>query len=64
MYRPCQYTELGISMTKGAREWALKEKKHDPRYFMCLTAQQVYGQAAAPNDYFVLWFRSEILFKV
>lgn len=57
-YRPCQYTVIGISVTEAARDFVMQEKARDPSYFSYLTPQQVFGNRARPNDYFVMWFKS------
>ncbi|KAK2604525.1 hypothetical protein N8I77_007449 [Diaporthe amygdali] len=57
-YRPCQYTVIGISVTKAAHDFVMQEKDRDPLYFSYLTPQQVFGNQARPDNYFVMWFKS------
>ena len=61
-YRPCQYTTIGISLTKEAFDFVNTEKDKDARYFMPITSQKVKGSHADPDDTFVLWFKSFVVY--
>ena len=59
--RPCQYTVLGISLTRDALDFAAAEKARDDRYFMPITARTIRGAEADPRDTFVLWYKSVVV---